>query len=152
MLRAVANAVRRASNPDAFVVRSARRWLDMNEGFRPLQQPGLLYRGMTRAEFDNTVGAGLGVQSTNAWSLPGEGTSLSDDIEVAEDYANTGSTDPRKTGLLTYVVEVDPEGLPFIERNRQGYYWAHDTIPQDRVTHIWEMRARGDEILAVQIL
>lgn len=102
--------------------------------------PGRLYRGMTKAEYDDTVGAGRGVESTNRYSLQSEGTSFADDPESAESYVNFGRDDPRTTGVPTFLVEIDPAGLDFIERNRQGYFYAHKPVPQSHVTRVWRMQ------------
>jgi hypothetical protein len=65
-----------ANIPDKLTVRE-------NDSFYPgseiLNQgsPGKVYRGMTKEEFDNTVGQGKEIKSTGAYSFAEEGTSFS---------------------------------------------------------------------------
>ena len=151
MRRTIARALRRRENPERVVVRAA-HYIEPGEGAASFRRSGHLYRGMTQAEFEDTVGAGRGVMSKNLFSLEGEGTSLADDPEIAEDYANFGSTDPRRTGLPNYLVEIDPSGLDFVTINRQGYYYAFAPVPQDRVTRVWKMDPDGSDVVAEQIL
>ena len=106
-----------------------------------LSRPGHAYRGMTDAEYRATVGAGRGVRSRGDWSLANEGTSFSDDIRIAEDYANFGRTDPRKTGEPTWLVEVESSPL---RRDSDGYLKAAGELPPTRV---WPMEARGEGVV-----
>lgn len=110
-----------------------------------LSTKGFFYRGMTKAEYDATVGAGRGIRSTNRHSLSGEGTSFSEDAETAESYVNFGRDDPRVTGRSNFLVQVSAG--PDIQKKPDGYWHALDSIPQDRVTGVWEMYPEDGAIL-----
>jgi hypothetical protein len=104
-----------------------------DDAMRALTREGHAYRGMTAEEFEATVGSGRGVMSRNDFSLGGEGTSYAADFATAEDYANFGRTDPRKTGRPTYIAEVPAKGL---ERNRQGYFYGREPRQPTRVWRV----------------
>jgi hypothetical protein len=112
-----------------------------------LSQPGHLYRGMTKEEYDATVGAGHGVKSRGDYSHSSEGTNFAGKFSEAESYANYGHTDPRKTGKPNYVVEVAGDGIP---QARDGYYKAPGVAP-DRITRVWELLDQDGEIVARQV-
>ncbi len=117
-------------------------------------RPDHFYRGMTKAEYDATVGPGHGVQSRQDWSLPEggrpEGTSFAKDASDAESYVNYGQTDPRVTGEPTYLVEIrGKDGVNYDRRD--GYYKAPDRIPHDRITRVYEMHGERDSIVARKI-
>ena len=104
-----------------------------------LTRPGHAYRGMTAEEFNATVGQGRGIQSSQKWSLPNEGTSFAEDAPTAESYANFGRTDPRKTGEPTYLIEVERgEGL---KPGKDGYLKGANPITQSDVRRVWKMEA-----------
>ena len=102
---------------------------------------GFLYRGMTQKEFQNTVEAEGIVWSSQDYSFSGEGTSFAEDANTAESYVNYCRDDPLKTGLPTYIVEIDPVGLDQISLDRRdGYYKASRAIPAESITRIFETR------------
>jgi len=108
-----------------------------------------VYRGMTEAEFKNTVGKNKGVESRKDFSFGKEGTSFGEDFQTAESYVNYGRDDPRETGKPTYLVEVEKgENL---KRNRQGYYEAEDAIPSSQISRVWKMEASGRDVVATPI-
>lgn len=110
-----------------------------------LPTKGFFYRGMTKAEYDATVAKGLGVRSKNLHSLEGEGTSFSEDPATAESYVNFGRDDPRTTGRSNFLVQVSVG--PDIQKKPDGYWHALDSIPQERVTGVWEMYPEDGAIL-----
>ena len=112
--------------------------------FAAMGRPGHLYRGMTQAEYDATIGAGKPLRSTGQWSAAGEGTNFAEDLDSAESYANYGQTDPRKTGAPTYVVEITREGETVAE---DGYVKLQGDVPLSRVTRVLHMRADGDRVV-----
>jgi hypothetical protein len=123
---------------------------EVGAGLDALTQPGHVYRGMSGAEYNATVGAGKGVQSNLAWSIPSaEGTNFAEDAPTAESYANYGRTDPRVTGEPNYLVEV--KGGPDLERKRDGYYSARASIPQDRVSRVWRMANEGGAVVGRRV-
>ena len=108
---------------------------------------GHLYRGMSAAEYDATVGAGAGVRSDSRYCFNGEGTCFAEDAPSAESYINCGHTDPRKTGLPTYVVEIDADGSGAQQDRRDGY-WKAPSVPQDRARRVWRMSAEDGAVVA----
>lgn len=132
-----------------------------NEVLNAMTRVGHAYRGMTEVEYLATVGAGRGVRSRADWSVAGEGTSLAFDAGTAEDYANFGRTDPRKTGLPTYLVEVKldatPPRAPLLQfpvpvvQTRDGYIKARDGIPQRQVRRVWRMAPQDGNVVAVPV-
>lgn len=135
--------------PGGLLVRGRMSHAAAEEGQRnlaALARPGHAYRGMTAEEFAETVGAGRGVMSRQDFSVPGEGTSFGR-IEDAEDYANVGRSDPARTGQPTFLVEV---GLADdLTPTRDGYFTAARPIPQERVTRVWRMEGRGEDVVAM---
>jgi hypothetical protein len=123
-----------------------------SENVDKISRPGHFYRGMTEAEFNNTVGAGAGIKSNQAYSLRGEGTSLSDDAGDAESYVNYGRDDPRTAGRPTYLVEVKGGDNIKLDK-RDGYHKAQEALPMSQITRAWEMRGNEkDEIVGKQII
>ncbi len=123
-----------------------------SENVDKISRPGHFYRGMTEAEFKNTVGAGVGIKSNQAYSLHGEGTSLSDDAGDAESYVNFGRDDPRTAGRPTYLVEVKGGDNIKLDK-RDGYHKAQEVLPMSQITRVWEMRGNDkDEIVGKQII
>lgn len=110
---------------------------------------GSRYRGMTSAEYDNTVAKGLGVVSRGDYSLSVEGTQFGDASD-AESYVNYGRTDPRKTGKPNYFVQVRSQGL---KRKPDGYYEPIEGrgLPQSDILGVWEMRDEDGAIVAHKI-
>lgn len=94
------------------------------------------YRGMTASEYNATIGAGKPLQSTNKYSLPGEGTNFSHDAADAESYVNFGRDDPRRGDKATYLVEVHKADL---DPKRDGYLESQGPVPLDQVTRVWRM-------------
>ena len=127
-----------------------RRGRNVGEDLDALTQPGHVYRGMSSGEYNATVGAGKGVQSNLAWSIPSaEGTNFSADVPTAESYANYGRTDPRVTGAPNYLVEVK-QG-PDLELKRDGYYSARASIPQERIGRVWRMANESGAVVGRRV-
>jgi hypothetical protein len=124
-------------------------WQASNDVVRTWTRPGHLYRGMTEDEYLAHRAAGE-VRSSGRYSLPGEGTNFSDDAADAESYVNFGRDDPRRTGRPNYVVEVRADPALF-RRKPDGYWEATGGVPLDRLTRVWRMRARGDEVVAERV-
>jgi hypothetical protein len=124
-------------------------WRVGSEEIEKLTQPDHFYRGMTEAEFNNTVGANKGIKSNQSFSTIDEGTSWADNAQDAEDYVNFGRDDPRTTGKPNYLIEI--KGSEGLLRTRDGYYKAKDEIPRNRITHIWKMSAKDNAIVGVNI-
>ncbi len=120
-----------------------------NDAIDSLKRRDHFYRGMTTDEYRATFGAGKGIMSRADWSILGEGTSFSDSPVDAESYVNFGSTDPRKTGKPTYLVEV--QGQQGLIRSPEGYYKAQEEISRDRVTRIFRMNDKKGSIVAYQV-
>jgi len=97
-------------------------------------------------EYKATVGRGQPVQSSGAYSHASEGTNYAEDPETAEDYANFGRDDPRKSGKTTYLVEVKQP--PSMKRWRDGYLKTPDPVP---ATRVWKMYAEGGAVVAERI-
>lgn len=125
-------------------------WDAATDAVSGLTRPGHLYRGMTEAEFNATVGSGRGVSSRQDYSVRGEGTSFSDDAAAAESYVNFGRDDPRKTGRPTYLVEVSAGPDVAFDR-RDGYYKAAGEIPADRITRVLRMEGRDGAVVASDV-
>lgn len=124
-------------------------WQAANDVPASWTRPGHLYRGMSAAEYAATVGAGKGVQSDERYCATGEGTCFSDDAASAESYANFGRSDPRKTGLDTYLVEIDAENAG-IDRDADGYWKSH-RVPQERIRRVWRMNDEHGAVVAALI-
>ena len=105
-----------------------------------------MYRGMTSAEYNASVGAGKPIQSTGGYSATGEGTNFAPNAEDAESYVNFGRDDPRKTGQSTYLVEAAVP--PSVTPARDGYYKIQEPVVPTRV---WEMFAEDDQVVAHRI-
>jgi hypothetical protein len=118
-------------------------WNASSDDVRALTRRGHLYRGMTKAEYDATVGAGKGAESTGAYSHSSEGTNFAETFEDAESYANYGRSDPRATGEPTYVVEIVGDGL---SPSRDGYYKV-PRVGADKITRVWEMFPEDGAVL-----
>jgi hypothetical protein len=110
-----------------------------------------VWRGMTADEYEATVAQGQGVKSRGDFSHSSEGTQFSSHPADAEDYANFGRTDPRKTGRSTYCVEVDREGLRL--KKADGYYETEvgASVPHHRIKRIWRFDPEGQDICAYRI-
>jgi hypothetical protein len=116
-----------------------------------MTRPGHVYRGMSEAEYQATIGSGAGIKSNLSSSIKSaEGTNFAADLPTAESYANYGRTDPRITGKPNYIVEVTQGGdiLP----KRDGYLHALGEVPADRITRVWRMEDDGGSIAADLIL
>lgn len=109
---------------------------------------GYVYRGITEDEFLAHCHVGQ-IVSTGRYSLPGEGTTFSDDAAIAESAVNFGRDDPRRTGRPTFLLEV-PVSEHF-QRAPDGYYKTHDRLPLEAVSRVWRMEDRGGEIVATEI-
>lgn len=97
---------------------------------------GFVYRGMTAAEYSNTVGMGKPIQSTLDYSFDSEGTSFAEDPGTAEGYVNFGRDDPRKTGVPNYLVEVEETETMY--RDQDGYIKDKKPVSLDNVHAVWE--------------
>jgi hypothetical protein len=122
-------------------------WQAAVDNVDELSQPGHLYRGMTKEEYEATVNAGLGVKSRGDYSHATEGTNFAGKFSEAESYANYGRSDPRKTGKPNYVVEVVGDG---IQQAKDGYYKTSG-VDQDRITRVWELFDQDGEVVARQV-
>lgn len=123
-----------------------------DEGFEwlsKLNKSGTVFRGMANPEYRNTVGAGKPILSTMDFSFKHEGTSFTDDALTAESYANSGRSDPRKTGLSTYLIELKVTDT--MKRDRDGYIKSVAPVPLSAITRIWEMKLEDGNIVAYQI-
>lgn len=134
-----------ASRP--FVVRSARHYC--TETLDQLTRPGHLYRGMSEAEWSSVQTSGI-IQSDARYSFCEEGTCFASDAGTAEDFANFGRTDPRKTGRASYLVEIVK--TPSIEMSPDGYWKTRLPIPRASITRAWRMTGRGSEIVAQRVV
>jgi hypothetical protein len=65
----------------------------------------------------------------------------------AESYTNFGRTDPRKTGLPNYVIEIRRAALG-IKDARDGYPKTSKQIPVGRISRAWMIRPFGQRLLA----
>jgi len=141
---------RRAAKPAGGVgsktVMRPEGWTAGSDDVYKITRPGHLYRGMTEAEFNATIGAGHGLKSSQAFSTTNEGTSLADNAETAESYANYGRDDPRKTGKPTYLVEV--AGHEGAVLDKDGYYKAQGEIHPSRLSRIWKMQNENGAVVA----
>lgn len=114
---------------------------------RSMRRPGHFYRGMTNEEYEATVGRGMPVMSTGAYSYRSEGTSFAEDPEDAESYVNFGRDDPRITGRPTWLVEVAQ--TPSMKRDRDGYTKSRE--PVDTITRVWRMDGKKGKIVASEV-
>ena len=145
-----AQEVQRATT-DPITVRSNRSredgWQESHDAYTAAfpKIEGRAYRGMTKAEYDATVGAGRGVRSRGDYSDPSEGTVFAENALDAEDYVNYGRDDPRTTGEATYLVEVDASELG---RSPDGYLKTFDRATETPALRVWEMSADGGDVVA----
>jgi len=103
----------------------------------------LIYRGITQEEADFIIKNGY-IKSDQRWCVPGEGTCFSDNYYDAESYVNFGRTDPEKTKVPTYVIEI---GLGTeIEKSKEGYMKTPHRIPIERITRAWKFKKRDEPI------
>jgi hypothetical protein len=107
---------------------------------KSLQRKGFVYRGMTEEEYEATVGKTGMVQSRGDYSFPEEGTVFSDQIGEAENFVNSGRTDPSKTGRNTYIVEVSLSDSPNLTRSPEGYFKSgKSNRPVGPVRRAWQV-------------
>lgn len=123
--------------------------LEAHEYLGSLQHPRVVFRGMTHAEYRNTVGAGKPIESTGAFSHRTEGTNFARDPRDAESYVNFGRDDPRKTGKPTYLVEVSR--LDTMIQSSDGYVKSLLPVPYDAVKRVWEMYPDNGAVMARRI-
>ncbi len=97
-------------------------------------------------EFRNIRQADV-IKSDGRYSLEGEGTCFSDDAADAESYVNFGRSDPRKTRLPNYLIEVKSDAL---QRAADGY-WKAPSVPASAITRVWCMFARGGAVVARKV-
>jgi hypothetical protein len=112
-----------------------------------ISQPGHLYRGMEEAEFAATVGQGKGVLSKNFYSASSEGTSFGYEAHTANDYVNSGSSDPRRTGRPTYLVEA--KANDHVTYNKTAGYPQTATgkgMPHEHITRVWKYEPREGKL------
>ena len=124
---------------------------EAHEHLSTLAKKDSAWRGMTHAEYENTVGRGEGVRSTGAYSHASEGTQFSEDPRDAESYANYGKDDPRKSGKPTYLVEVDRSKLT---KKPDGYYEtkAGEGLAHEHVRGVWKFEANDKgEVVASRV-
>ncbi len=99
------------------------------------------YRGVTSEEFAAILRTGH-VQSTQAYSVPGEGTSFARDAATALSYVQVGRDNPARTNRPIYVLEV-VRSEKLIGRRGYDYLVAHEPIPLSDVTRIWRFQPDG---------
>jgi hypothetical protein len=112
-----------------------------------LQRPNHVYRGMAKAEYDGTVGAGNGVQSDRRWCFSNEGTCFATDPSSSGYYVFDSRTSPKVTGEPVYIVEVTADET-LMHKDRDGYVKTKDPegwIPQESVTRAWEITYNPDD-------
>lgn len=128
--------------PDRLVVRDAN---GLSEESRILLQgnPGKVYRGMTKDEYDATVGAGNPIQSKGSYSFAAEGTCFADDPATAESYINFGRDDPRVTGQPNYLVEITRTDTMYTDTD--WYPKDKNPVPIENVTSVWEFYPDEDD-------
>ena len=113
------------------------------EWLQTLRVPGLVFRGMTSAEYRATVGAGRPVQSRGDFSFRCEGTCFAEDPADAEGYVNYGRDDPRRTGEPIYLIAA--RVAPGMWKDRDGYIKTPETTEP---VAIWEMVAESGAVIA----
>ncbi len=108
------------------------------------------WRGMTSAEYDATIGRGLGVKSRGDHSFAVEGTQFADNPADAESYVNFGRDDPRKSGKPTYLVEVSRENLT---KKSDGYWETKpgEGVPDDQILAVWKFEADAGTVKATKV-
>jgi len=136
----VREVIRRGLRRKSSLVFRPKGWRAL--GSEALQEMGswprnLVWRGMTQAEFKNTVGSLKPIWSTGRFSLEGEGTNFAEDPRDAESYVNFGRDDPRNTNQNTYLVGVRRH--PDMRKERDGYIKMPSPLPLDFVEVVWEM-------------
>lgn len=109
------------------------------------KRSGYVYRGMTKQEYDATIGKGLPIHSTGKYSHSSEGTNFSEDPLDAEGYVNFGKDDPRTTGLPNYLIEVKITESMKLERD--GYIKSKDPVPLSAIARVWEMFAENGAVM-----
>jgi len=112
-----------------------------------LQRPSHVYRGMVKAEYDSTVGAGKGVQSDRRWCFSNEGTCFATDPSSSAYYVFDSRTSPKVTGEPVYIVEVTADEA-LMHKDRDGYVKTKDPagwIPPESVTRAWEINYNPDD-------
>ena len=112
-----------------------------------LRRPGVVFRGMTEAEYRATVGSGRPIWSTGEFSHSSEGTNFSRDAEGAESYVDFGRDDPRKTGRPNYLIEV--ARAPEMEDTRDGY--VRSPVPVSTVRRVWVLEPADGAVILRQI-
>lgn len=120
-------------------------WNASSDEVSSLTRPGHLYRGMTQEEYNATVDAGKGIQSSGAYSHKSEGTNFAGDAPSAESYINFGRDDPRRTGKPTYLIEVKND--VGITPSPDGYYKFPQGVPDEKITRIIEMRSHQNKVV-----
>lgn len=124
-----------ANIPDKLIVRE-KDWFYPGSEILQQNNPGKVYRGMTKQEFDNTVGQGKEIKSTGQYSTPDEGTCFSDDPATAESYVNYGRDNPIKTQSPNYLIEVTKTETMFTDSD--GYVKDKNPVPFENITGVWE--------------
>ena len=121
--------------------------------FDDIRKPNHVYRGMSKEEFDLTVGAGNGVYSDKRCSFKGEGTCFGTHPKTALSYALGNSSNPNNTGVPVYIVEVSStEELMF--KDHDEYIKTKDVdlwVPQEYVTRIFEVDSAGDDYSITEV-
>jgi len=121
--------------------------------FSDIRKPNHVYRGMSKEEFDTTIGQGKGLWSDKRCSFTGEGTCFAVEPRSAISYALSGYSNPKETGIPVYIVEVlATEELMF--KDTDSYVKTKDLdlwVPQENVTRIFEMDAKNDDYYIKEI-
>lgn len=150
-IKHVARMLRLASDPLHDIVIRPEGWgTTSDEAAEVLDQmgrKGLAWRGMTSAEYQNTVGKGLGVQSRGDFSFAVEGTQFASHPADAESYVNFGRDDPRKSGKHTYLVGVRRTGM---RKKPDGYLETEPGVgvPDSDVVAVYEFYPQDGAVLA----
>lgn len=100
---------------------------------------GSAFRGITEPEMQYIDATGK-IQSNESWSAAGEGTNFADNLADAASYASFGSTNPSKTGVPTYAIEI-PSSLVF--RAPDGYLKTNAGIPASNISAMWRFNPDG---------
>ena len=119
------------------------------ENVKALSREDSVYRGMTKDEYDATIGKGGGVISRGDFRAAEEGTNFAEEFADAESFIDFGRDDPRKTGKPTYIVEVKKGDN--LTKTRRGDYEAKTEIPSEQIGRVWEINAVGDELIATPL-
>lgn len=110
---------------------------------RHLSDHNIVYRGISQAELEFIKNNDY-ILSDQRWCIPGEGTCFAKSYDDAESYINFGRTSPDKTGIPTYVIELQLQKGD-VEIDKRDYYpKAKNKIPASRIKRIWRFKTRDN--------